>query len=349
MKKKLLFLATAAVALASCSSDSTISENPSATLGSQQTEIAFAPISQPSSRAAIQGATFPVTNNMEVVAYQTDPTAEKGNYFPKTTFTRYSTTNIWKGTTSRFWPLSPAKINFFAVSGAGITPTNITIDPALNKTSVATVNYSSATSTTQSDIMYAFGRGYVNQVGNTLYFNSATTSDAPVNMVFKHAMSLIKFQVKAADEVSQAITINSIKLNGAVYGGTLTITSDDAITASTGTPTFSFGWQENDTEDDVIVPNISNYTLTQTYYPADDATWASLIVVPNAAQGFSNFVVNYTLDGKAHTYTYTPSPARSVEAGHVYTYQLNFRLHEITIEPTVTTWEDNGEDEITIQ
>ena len=349
MKKSLFILATAAIALASCNNDVKIAENK--TLGNNPQEIAFFPLSQksarmqaPAARAAVQGTAFP-NQSMEVVAYQTDPAAD--NYFSQTTFAQDGSTGIWKGNpTKRYWPLSAAKLNFFAVSGAGVNVADITIDDALDKDDVADVNYAKAgatgtyTNATQSDIMYAFGRGYVKQDGNALYFNRETSgADLPVNMVFKHAMSLIKFQVKAANEASEAITINTIKLNGASYTGTLKLTSNATITANTGDPTITVTWTPDATENNVTVPVIQNYPLSDdAYYPADNATWASLIVVPNATKGFDSFTVNYTFDGHTYDYTYTPSPVVPVVAGNVYTYQLNFQLHEITISPSVTEW-----------
>ena len=356
MKKSLFILATAAIALASCSNDKTVEVNQ--TLGNEPQEIAFFPLSQKSARlqaparAAVQGTGFP-NQSMEVVAYQTDPSA--ANYFTKATFAQDGSTGIWKG--SKYWPLSAAKLNFFAVSGASVDAADITISGTLLKTDVADVKYTKAgatgayTNATQSDIMYAFGRGYVEQSGNALHFNSGTTTDAPVNMVFKHTMSLIKFQVKAANATSCAIQINSIKLNGASYTGALKLTADDAITANTGDPTITVAWTPDATEDNVTVPNINNYTLTQTYAPADggaEGTWASLIVVPNATKGFDSFTVNYTFGGHTYDYTYTPSPVVPVAAGNVYTYQLNFQLHEITISPSVTAWATGASSEVNI-
>ena len=344
--KKLFLFSVAALAFCACSSDETVSENKPTY---EPKEISLAPLSKVNTRAAVQGTTFP-NQSMEVVAYQTDPSAI--NYFTKITFAQDGSTGIWKGSTAKYWPLSAAKLNFFAVSGAGVNAADITIHNTLLKTDVADVNYAKAgatgsyTNATQSDIMYAFGRGYVKQDNNNLYFNRESAgADVPVAMVFKHTMSLIKFQVKAANAASCAIQINSIKLNGASYTGALKLTADDAITANTGTPTIMVEWTPDATEDNVTVPNISNYTLTQTYAPADggaEGTWASLIVVPNATKGFNSFTVNYTFDGHTYDYTYTPSPVVPVAEGNVYTYKLNFQLHEITISPSVTAWADGA-------
>ena len=348
MKKFFLLVPVAALAMTACTSES----NEFVGDSQQQTrEISFMPLNQKMTRAAVQGTTFPTTNTMEVVAYQTDPDAE--NYFTKLTFKKDATLSIWRAWNGsdyapKYWPLSEAKLNFFAVSGAGVNNADITIDDDLDRDDVADVNYAkvgatgSYTNATQSDIMYAFGRGYVKQDNNALYFNRETSGDdVPVAMVFKHAMSLIKFQVKAADDASTAITINSIKLNGASYTGTLQLKSDAAITANTGDPTITVLWTPDAAENGVTVPNINTLGLTTTYAPADggaEGTWASLIIVPNATKGFTSFTVNYTFDGHTYDYTYTPSPDVPVAAGNVYTYQLNFQLHEITISPSITAW-----------
>ena len=103
MKKSLFILATAAIALASCSNDKTVEVNQ--TLGNEPQEIAFFPLSQKSARlqaparAAVQGTGFP-NQSMEVVAYQTDPSPV--NYFTKTTFAQDGSTGIWKGTTAKY-------------------------------------------------------------------------------------------------------------------------------------------------------------------------------------------------------------------------------------------------------
>ena len=359
MKKVLFMISVAAVTLASCSNESTEYVGDS---NSSPKEIAFFPVNQKATRAAVQGTTFPTTNTMEVVAYQTNPSAT--NYFTQKTFKKDGSGSYWRGWDATlnnntgdyspvYWPLSAAKLNFFAVSGADVNNADITISSTLLKTDVADVNYSKSATTgtytnaTQSDIMYAFGRGEVTQSSNDLTFNGGNA----VAMQFKHAMSLIKFQVKAADAASTAITINSIKLNGASYTGALKLTSDDAITANTGTPAITVTWTPDASEDDVTVPNISSYTLTQTYAPADggaEGTWASLIVVPNATKGFDSFTVNYTFGGHTYDYTYTPSPVVPVAAGNVYTYQLNFQLHEITISPSVTAWATGASSEVNI-
>lgn len=330
--KKLFLFSVAALAFAACSNDEVVSEN---TTTNQQKEISFAPLAKPGTRGqySIITEVFPTNNTMEVKAYQTVPSAAA--YFDKCTFTNDATT--WKG--NQFWPLSAAKLNFFAVSGFGLTASHITIADALASATVAYTTANSYGAATQSDIMYAFGRGQVTKDGNTLTFNS----NAPVDMVFKHALALVDFEVKGATSTeTSAITVNSITLKGATYNGTLTLTNTNANTESDAVTT-EVSWAAGDAVPSFAVPGISSGTaITDTYKRIGNG----LMVIPGT--GFTSFVVNYSLNGNNYEYEYTPSPAiSSTVAANKYTYQIKFKLHEIEISPIVTTW-TNTNNEITI-
>lgn len=334
MKKHLYLFAAAAVALASCSSDDTIAEN-SSVGNQQQKEIALFALAQPSTRGQYSVITtaFPEDNTMEVKAYQTQPSA--GAYFDKCTFSKSGTT--WKG--GQYWPLSAAKINFFAVTGYGVHPGDITIADALAS---ATVQYKATGNTsetdysaeTQSDIMYAFGRGAVSKDGNNLEFPDN------VPMQFKHALALVDFEVKgfSATEVS-AITVNSITLKGATYNGTLTLTNTNAASVSDAVTT-AVSWAAGSSVGTVTVPGITASTaITADYARIGNG----LMVIPGT--GFTSFVINYSLNGNSYDYEYTPSPAvSSTTANNKYTYRITFKLHEIEIAPTVAEWTNTNND-----
>lgn len=331
MKKYFYLFATAAVALASCSSDDTIAEN-SSVGNQQQKEISLFAISQPNTRGQYSVITtaFPEDNTMEVKAYQTQPSA--GAYFDKCTFSKSGTT--WKG--GQYWPLSAAKINFFAVSGYGLTASHITIANLLASAGVAYTTANSYSETTQSDIMYAFGRGAVTKDGNTLSFNNG----AAVAMQFKHALALIDFEVKGATATEVgAITVNSITLKGATYNGTLTLTNTNAATESDAVTT-AVSWAAGDAVASVAVPGIDASTaITAAYARIGNG----LMVIPGT--GFSSFVINYSLNGNTYDYEYTPDPAvSSTTANNKYTYRITFKLHEIEIAPTVAEWTNTNND-----
>ena len=347
MKKYFYLFAAAAVALASCSSDDTIAENSS--VGNQPQEISLFAVNQKATRAAVQGSTFP-NQSMEVTAYQSAGIVTPANYFAQTTFSQDGSTGIWKG--SRYWPLSSATINFFAVTGEATN--NITIQ---NDLSGASVTYAT---NNQYDIMYAFGRGAVEQNGNALVF------PANVPMAFKHALALINFQIKG----STAIKVKSITIDNAYYTGSLALANTGA-TAASGDVTTTVTWTPDGSEGSYTVPNITNYPLTGSYYPSNSnpataTDWANVMIIPTqqagstTPYGFKTFtitycIVNNSVDGPDQTYTYAPSGytgstpnLTAVVAGTKYNYQINMTLHEIEIVPSVTTWADGGTEVVEI-
>ena len=331
MKKYLYLIPVAALAMTACTNES------DEYVGSPESrEISFTAMSQPNTRGqySVITTTFPTDNTMEVKAYQTQPTPA-GTYFDKCTFSKGAGTT-WKG--GQYWPLSAAKLNFFAVSGYNLTASHITIADLLASATVAYTTANSYSATTQSDIMYAFGRGAVTKSGNALTF----PTDVP--MQFKHALALIDFEVKgySASEVS-AIKVNSITLKGATYNGTLTLTNTNAATVSDEVTT-AVSWVAGDEVDEVAVPGIS----ASTAITADFARIGNgLMVIPST--GFDSFVINYSMNGHSYDYEYTPDPAvSSTTANNKYTYQITFKLHEIEIAPTVSTW-TNTNTGVTIQ
>ena len=161
-------------------------------------------------------------------------------------------------------------------------------------------------------------------------------------MEFKHALALIKFQVKAGNVASEAITITSIVINGAKYTGSLSLSNNAAAAkAASGDVATTVTWTPDVAVDNVTVNNSAIGALDDAAFkPADggaEGTWACAMIVPGTGNGISNFVINYTLNGKAYSYTYDPSLANTV-AGTVYTYQITMTLHEIQVDPSVSAW-----------
>lgn len=333
--KKLFLFSVAALAICACSKDEKIAEN---SASNQQQEIALNAFTTPTTRAALEGTDLTDNQTMYVAAYQAAP-ATAGNYFGKTAFTGTKAAH-WKG--GKFWPLSEATLNFVAVTGAGLNAGDINIESDLSSTTVdyrstATGAYSA---TSQVDIMYADAQAAVTKSVNTLTF-------PVVDMTFKHAMSLIKFAVKgnSTTEITGgtgAITVNSIKLNGAKYNGLLTITTTNS-TASASVPSSTHAWSNiADVVNDVTVPNLTDYALASKddYYSGAVGAQYSLLVIPGAIRSFD---INYTVNGKQYTYRYFPQGSDAdyaVAAGKKYVFQINFKLHEIEIAPTVTDWTD---------
>jgi hypothetical protein len=273
---------------------------------------------------------------MKVAAYQVEATGgSAGVYFAATTFAKGTT--YWEGSPKKYWPLTPAYINFLAIANANAdNATGVTwgTDKADQVTIVMSDN-----SSDQRDLMYARGNGAVTQDGNTLSFPDK------VDMVFKHAQAWIDFKVKAKnDGVETGITVNSITLTGAKYNGTYTVTHT-AYNAKTG-QSVSGAWSALGAAKNIAVPGWSATALTTSFATVGNG----LMIVPDDTEtgDFTSFTINYTYDSKTYTYTYTPASTQVEQAKH-YIYEITFQLHEILINPTVTDWDDQTATELTVQ
>lgn len=356
MKKHLFLFAAAAVALASCSSDDTIAESSSLS-NQQQKEISLFAVNQSATRAAIEDGVFPTGESMQVAAYQVEPTASAGNYFPGTTFAYNSaassaqSTPIWSGNpTKRYWPLSACYINFLAY--ANVTGTAIfgdQLEPAVASASKAVITQTD-NSSAQKDLVYAIGNGEVTQPsGNSLVF------PPKVGMAFQHAQSLIAFRVKAYDDAeASAITVKKIILNNAYYAGTFVITHTnyDATTSQSVDGEWTSVSGKKATLD---VPGSTSISINKSTFT--DA--GSVLVVPNSTQttpptvdpSFDSFTIEYTFDSKDYSYTYVPTTPSGLilTKATKYVYDITFKLHEIMINPSVASWGNGGTGSITIQ
>ena len=365
--KKLFLFSVAALAFCACSSDETVSEKTAA--NQQPKQISFTPLNKVNTRAAVHGTTFP-DQDMYVAAYMAAPNA--GNYFEKTAFkknyqggTATASDGIWGGAPARYWPLSPATLNFLAVTGGSIDAAHFTFG-ATNYASSAAVAYTTGNSygpTTQSDIMYAVGQGTVTQSNNTLTFAGGGTGEN-IGMTFYHALALLNFQVKAysATEVGK-IVVNSITVNGASYTGNLTVTNANyAATDGSAKTQPTITWAPSPAVAATVAGTTScvfphTVASKDDYYPSNDAdplNWWNIMIVPSDTKtpitnrGFRSFTINYTVKGNSgqadQTYNYTYYPSgdansdTNVDEGKIYTYKINFKLHEIRIEPSVTNW-----------
>lgn len=341
MKKFFLLVPVAALAMTACTSESNefVGDKQQA-----QKEIAFSPLNQKMTRAAITDGVFPTSESMQVAAY--DATNGR-DFFPGTTFTynyangALGTSGYWGGNPARYWPLSATYINFLAYANVTGTATFDVSHPAAGATITMTDN-----SSAQKDLMFARGDGEVTYSSNVLTFPTK------VDMPFQHAQSLIVFRVKAADDASEAVHVDKITLNNAYYSGTYTITHNNYTLTST--QTASGVWSSPGDKKALDVPGSSDKSI------ADDS-WTdagSVMVVPNPNQttpptvdpSFDSFTITYTLDSKKYTYTYTPSvpTGRILTQGTKYVYDITFRVHEIFISATAATWADGGTDAITI-
>lgn len=306
--------------------------------------MSFAPLTKPNTRSAIDGTAFPTTLDMMVTAYQVEATGGSAAiYFDATPF-KYqyaggsdsNTGSYWGGDPARYWPLTPAYINFLAIANANANNTT-GVTWGTNKADQVTIAMSD-NSSAQRDLMYAIGNGEVTQSSNTLGFPDK------VDMEFKHAQAWIDFKVKAKTTAETAITISSITLTGAKYAGTYTVTHT-AYNAKTGQGVAG-AWTELGSAQNVVVPGWSTAALTTDFVTVGNG----LMIVPDDTAGddFTSFTIAYSIGGKDYSYTYTPA-SKSVDQKKHYIYEITFQVHEIFINPTVEDWADQTATELTIQ
>ena len=293
MKKTLFVVAVAAIAMTACTNEKNeyVGDN-------SPKEIAFKAFATPTTRAAVDGTIFTPTTMM-VTAYNATAGA---NYFGATAFSGAGTESA-EYTGGKYWPFTPATINFLAIANANANnTTGVTWGPSDSNPTEKVQIVMGDNKTNQYDLMYACGTGTVSQTGSP-----ANTLEFPTNvpMVFKHAQAWVKFTVKAGDATSEtAITINKITLNSVSCNGTFLVTHanwnetkasrDAADPAGSKDGSVSGVWSAYTPASNIdAVPASGSFTLSTSVQD-----FASLMVVPN--QGMASFTINYTLGG--HTY-----------------------------------------------
>ena len=312
--KKLLLFSVAVLALCACSNDEVVSENKPTY---EPKEISFAPLTKPNTRAAILDGTFLTTSAIQVAAYDAQ---NSNNFFNAAEFT-YNNNNHWWGCSSpKYWPLSPATINFLGYA-------NLTSGSAAwSSPNAAGVTLTMAdNSSSQNDLMYAVGQGKVTQDGNALVFPDK------VDMVFKHAQALLTFNVKA--NVAGTITLKKITLNNAIFAGSLALTSD--CQTATAAPTVTSAVWTPGSSTATFDAFSGSYAVT-----TSSVKQADIMVVPHpTATSFDSFTLTYAIGGNDYKYTFTPAD-RNLAMATKYVYDITFTVHEIFINASVTPWID---------
>ena len=329
MKKSLVLMALAGVALASCVNDvADVAQNEQkkALIGFQSPVI-YQNATSRYVAGEISGTTYPKEESFMVAARTTAGNWEAGTAY-WTGFEKVSyvgAQNGWKTSTDYYWPTNP--LSFVAYSPAEL--------PA---TTLADVTYTNAgwnfddfvvpTDQTQKiDLLYS--DLITNQTGN-----GANGGYYGVPVVFKHALSSIHFKVvKAAgvtaDVILKSITISGVKNKGDFNGATWTAAADAGVSYVTDGSSLEF---DKDGKD------VAN----------------SLLLMPQALTGVK-MVVEYSVNGVDKTTSElvlnnltgsSKNGTTTISAwapGTRYTYILNYSaLAEdlIYFAPSVTDWTD---------
>lgn len=204
MKKKLLILAVAGLALASCSNDETVATQ----VNRGANEISF--------RTNVNG----VTRAADITGFTSTPfmvRADKGGspYFPETQFSYDGSSTSWTSTTKYYWPTDGSTLTFYAyapTSDAQFTHT------AGENTFVVTP---SSTAASQVDLVYATATG-------------TKANSAGVTLTFGHVESKVIIKLANSNN-SMKITAKNVVLGNIKNFGTYTMGTGWDLTGATNT------------------------------------------------------------------------------------------------------------------
>lgn len=340
--KKIISIVLGVAALAACTKTSVSYEQPG--------EIALAPVTRANmTKAAITGATFPITNDMGVYAFYNtvDAGTSKANflansaaYLNNVKFVNRTGTGNWGGDgKSYYWPKTGSLV-FAAYSPSAA---NLAYSAGEDKFSKA--NYvQSADLASTVDLLWS-----------PMTATSYDKGTAAVPMTFYHAMSWVTVQAVAANSDSdKKFKIKSVKLNGIVNKGsfdtsgatidwtpseadkqTLTVFSDnnykDVELPTTENPVQAL---ENNAKGTVVIPQNLGDAVTLT------VEFSQLMPTGSwSADQNLTFILNECTTGE-------PAVAlKKWDNGKHYIYTLNFNIkgatgeNEILIKPTLTDWD----------
>lgn len=305
MKKELLFACVAILSLSACSNVETPVDL------TVNKEIAFKPITNVNSRSIVTNTTMPTERKIKASASYINNSGNKVTYFEGAEFLNSSST-IWSCSTKYYWPLNDG-VDFLAYT---LTDNSKATSVTWDGTAAAqSVSFDIADGAADADdILYAAA-------------NNQKKVDATVGvgMKFNHAQANLNFTIITNVDV----TIHSITFDEMYTGGKLTIDNSKTDLKAT--------WLFSATAKKKPVPGISDTNVTAA--GTSVALGTSLLVPQQDAVGFT---IDYTIGGNRSTYK-VPVLRQVWEMGKKYTYAIEINFKEITINPSVTDWDQSGE------
>lgn len=387
MKKFFMFAAMASVALVSCV------KNEPAMPVAQQDEISFElPLVAPAVKAnvaEITESTF--TSDFKVWGYFT--AAQQNGTFTAADLYMNGvdvglTGGVWKAKSGKYYWPSNGYLTFvgYAPADAEVATSSVSNDglKLTEYTVPATADQDLLVSKISYDNVKSKGTGEDN-VSND---HSTATYSNGAQIVFDHALSSIRFSVRAHESIPltqvaagtgnpyYTLTVKSIEVENVKSVGTfdqpLTETPKNMqVVDAEGT---NNGWSDQDNPVDYTALTGASVVLTGTRQfvthdaldsatPADDKT--DLILLPQPTAGINIKVVfdykSSVMTGAPIEQTLTvplaqntavdPNPSNAIAnwyRGIRYTYNLIINLDEITFDPEVTAWVDGDEQVVNV-
>lgn len=202
--KKFFYVAIAATALASCSSDQLVDLK-------EGDEIKFTAVADNDSRASKI-----YCNNNLPESFQLYAATSTGTKFITDEMYKFNTDAYKSTSTKRYWPENDA-LNFYAIQNAPVT----TWEPAESLAGTFTPN---ATVANQVDFIYAVKEG----------IKKSDATNGNVSLNFRHALSQIEFNAKN-ENPNLKIEILGVKVGRVAATADYVIEATDALTNTDGT------------------------------------------------------------------------------------------------------------------
>lgn len=245
---------------------------------------------------------------MQMSAYLHPQNGMEGNYFVDKTFAKNG--DYWHATPAIYWPVG-GNLDFLAFSLTSEAQYNKSISvkwDAENAASKVTLTVPAENS--QNDILFASAANIKAQRTSTV-----------VPMQFKHAQAWLEFQLSGSSDV---VNVKRIELEDVYNAGTLTINNNggDALAQ------WDFTGQKAQT---IPVDNLEGVSVL-----AGKAEFMDMLI---PQQPKTAFVLYYTLgkDEQVLSYRFT-TDQKTWLMGEKYIYRININANEITVDPSVTTW-----------
>ena len=238
------------------------------------------------------------------------------SYFENAKFVYDAGTELWKGEPARYWPTS-GNMQFIGLCPYP-TKSNITnsykTNGEIEKVVWGTIDNNLMD---QHDVVFS----------DLLSVEAPQTSAQP--LLFHHAYAQLNVTFKKTNSAA-AVIVKTVSVEDVNLTGILTVTpavgAKSTAEWQAGLPISRYFLPE-------VATGVENGTLDATLEAATPFAPQPVLVIPSAQ---TRIVIEYTIDGHAHTYTHTLSG--NWEMGYKYTYNYTINVNEIIFDCTVEDW-----------
>ena len=336
--KKILSICLAAAAFVGCTNTSVEFDTPD--------EIGFVVAAGNITRAVVDGTTYPEGLNMMVYSWTNGASAvdyiDCGEFQHKTAV---EGTEVWGGVTPYYWP-NVKTLHFAGFSKSG-SYTSEEYSVANDKITIKGYNPGTGTALGANDLMYFPSTKATQAAGY-----GKATKFVPVNMY--HTCSWITFLVQGDDVTAGKYTVTGLTINGidnqadVVCGASSIVWSNNAAADTNREITF----------DDLALPNAEDEDAPYNVETGDEYA---------VADGGNIVVIPQTPGTLTLTYTYTSPASQDIEEvkdnislavdavnnkwepGKHYVYTITIKANEILIAPEAEAWDEDADNNITIE